>query len=65
MEEEIKSEIERAQSLIDNLEDNNAVKISLYTSDGRCIDYWWNNNSLLKSAILSELRELKLEILDM
>ena len=60
----IDKEIEIVQSLIDNLKDDNAVKISVYLPEGKVIDYYWNENSFLKSALKSELRHLILESLN-
>jgi hypothetical protein len=64
MKDEIEREIEIVQNLITNLGEDNAVQIKIYTPDGKCLDYYWNNNIFLKSAIQAELRNLKLELLE-
>lgn len=67
--EEIQEDIEIVQTLIEELTPEMAIEIKVYLRDKKTHlvtekTYHWNKNDFLKSALQSELRELKLELLD-
>jgi hypothetical protein len=70
MKEEIQKDIETIQTLIEELTPEHAIEVRVYLRDKKTQQiiektYHWNNNDFLKSALQSELRGLKLELLNL
>ena len=65
----IKIDIQKIQNILDGLDNDTAIKISIFgptsiTINHPEVEYWWNENSFLRSALEQELRNLKLELLN-
>lgn len=67
MKEDIEKNIQTIQTILDKLTNEHAIKITMFNqySGGKNIEYWWNENPFLRSALEQELRNLKLELLDL
>jgi hypothetical protein len=63
MKEDIEKDIQTIQTILDKFTNEHAIKITM-SFDGKNIEYWWNENSFLRSALEQELRNLKLGLLD-